>query len=167
MGCATMPRPSWDEFYLHLADEIAQRSKDPSMKIGAVLVNRNAIISVGYNGIPRWLDDTIPKRSERPLKYLWYEHGERNAIYNAARHGIATLGCTMYTQGVPCADCARACIQAGITRVVAYAQAPTAVPKWGESCAVGREMLDEAGVVVTVTGVDWWATNRSPDDSKT
>jgi dCMP deaminase len=140
-------RIDWDEFYLKMADMIASRSKDRSAKIGAVLVRDNAVISMGYNGFPRGLDDNVETRHERPAKYSYTEHGERNSIYNAAKQGISTQGATMYTQGFPCADCARACIQAGITKVVAYWQADDEVfPKWKESCGIGSEMLREVGI---------------------
>lgn len=146
-------RQSWDNFYLHLADEISYRSKDRSAKIGAVLVKDNAILSMGYNGFPRGLNDDVEERHARPAKYSYTEHGERNAIYNAARHGIATLGSTMYTQGVPCADCSRAVIQAGVKKLVVRWQANEKIfPAWIESCAKGREMLEEAGVEVVVIG---------------
>lgn len=144
-------RKTWDEFYLDMADVIKERSKDRSAKIGAVLVQHNAVISMGYNGFPRGVDDNVEARHERPAKYAYTEHGERNAIYNAARHGISTLGSTMYTQGVPCADCSRAVIQAGCKRLVARWQANEKIfPAWIESCAKGREMLEEAGVEVVV-----------------
>ncbi len=146
-----MSRPTWDEFYLDMADVIKERSKDRSAKIGAVLVKDNAVISMGYNGFPRGVDDNVEARHERPAKYSYTEHGERNSIYNAARHGISTMGSTMYTQGVPCADCARAVIQAGCSRLVARWQANEKIfPAWIESCAKGREMLEEAGVEVVV-----------------
>lgn len=146
-------RQSWDRFYLEMADLVASRSKDRSAKIGAVLVKDNAIISMGYNGFPRCVNDNVEERHARPAKYAYTEHGERNAILNAARHGISTLGSTMYTQGVPCADCARAVIQAGCAKLVAYWQADDNVfSGWKESCRIGREMLDEAGVEVVVVG---------------
>jgi dCMP deaminase len=148
-------RLSWDRFYLQVADLIASRSKDRSAKIGAVLVQNGAIISVGYNGFPRGVNDDVESRHERPAKYAYTEHGERNAIYNAARSGVKTLGSTMYTQGVPCQDCARAVIQAGCSKLVAYWQADANVfPSWQESCRIGREMLEEAGVEVVVVGME-------------
>lgn len=144
-------RQTWDEFYLQMADLIASRSKDKSAKIGAVLVKDNAVISMGYNGFPRGVNDDVESRHERPAKYLYTEHGERNSILNAARHGVSCAGATMYTQGVPCADCSRAVIQAGITKLVARWQAnETVFPGWIETCRIGREMLEEAGVEVTV-----------------
>lgn len=76
--------------------------------------------SAGYNGFPRNVNDTIEYRHDRPLKYEFTEHAERNAIYNAARVGVPLSGCTLYLNWwpLPCADCARAVIQSGITSVV-------------------------------------------------
>jgi len=66
--------------------------------------------------------DDVPERLVRPTKYLWIEHAERNAICNATRAGTATEGCTMYVEIMPCMDCARAVVQAGITQVVVAAE---------------------------------------------
>ena len=76
------------------------------------------IVSTGYNSFPRGIDDNVAERQERPEKYFWFEHAERNAIYNAARIGVSTKGCTMFlTCDIPCADCARGIINAGIIKV--------------------------------------------------
>ncbi len=149
---AAQHRPSWDEFYLTMTDAIALRSKDMSTKVGAVIVKDRAILSMGYNGMPRGVDDSVLDRHRRPMKYLWTDHAERNAIYNAARLGVSTLGATMYTQGPPCAPCASAVIQAGIVRFVTRTeQVRTNAPdSWAVTCAVGRTMLDEAGVWVGI-----------------
>ena len=164
----TARRESWDRFYLQMADLIASRSKDRSTQIGAVLVRGNAVLSMGYNGFPRGVDDDVESRHERPAKYAYTEHGERNAIYNAAREGICTKDATMYTQGVPCQDCARAVIQAGIARVVAYYQAgPDHLPAWEASCAIGREMMEEAGVQVVVVNAKCKCGERGSDDPHT
>lgn len=112
--------PSWDEWFIKMMYLVASKSKDPKTKIGAVLVRDNRIISSGYNGICRGVNDNIPERLVRPAKYMWFEHGERNSIFAAARHGISTAGTVMYTNGIPCVDCARAIIQAGIVKVVIH-----------------------------------------------
>ncbi len=145
-------RPSWDEFYLTLTDAIARRSRDPSTQVGAVVVKDRAILAMGYNGLPRGVDDDDAMRFVRPIKYLWTEHSERNAIYNAARLGVSTLGATMYTQGPPCAPCARAVIQAGIVRFVTRtAEVRSGSPDdWAASVVVGKQMLAEAKVAVVL-----------------
>ena len=76
---------NWDELFLRHVYLIGSKSKDKSTQIGAVLVSDGGIISEGYNGICRRVNDTLPARNIRPDKYNWYEHGERNSIYNAAR----------------------------------------------------------------------------------
>lgn len=142
---------NWDKYFLLIASVVRLKSKDRSTRVGAVIVgpDRN-IISTGYNGFGRGIDDTVEARHERPLKYLWTEHAERNAIYNAARHGINTKGAALYLVGMgpptaPCADCARGIIQSGIQHVVA---APfKAMPdNWSETFHIGVQMMQEAGV---------------------
>lgn len=147
-------RKTWDEYFLEMAEHVASRSKDRSTKVGAVVVGPDREVrSTGYNGMPRGVNDDIPDRHERPRKYLFAEHAERNAIYNAARAGIATKGCTLYIHSEPeplppCADCARAVIQAGIVRVV-YVE-PDVPDRWKEQCEAALAMMMEAGVAVDI-----------------
>ena len=111
--------PTWDEYYLEICRVVAARSKDPNTQIGCVIVGpAHEIRSTGYNSLPRGIRDDIPERLVRPTKYLWMEHAERNAIYNSARAGTATEGCTIYVEIMPCMDCARAIVQAGISEAV-------------------------------------------------
>jgi dCMP deaminase len=111
--------PGWDEYYLNICKVVASRSKDPNTQVGCVISGpAHEIRSTGYNSFPRGIRDDIPERLERPTKYLWIEHAERNAICNAARAGTALEGCTIYVELMPCMDCARAIVQAGIREVV-------------------------------------------------
>ena len=115
--------PGWDEYYLNICKVVAERSKDVNTQIGCVIAGPNREIrSTGYNSFPRGIRDDVPERMERPAKYLWIEHAERNAICNAARAGTATEGCTIYVEIMPCMDCARAVVQAGIIEVVVSAE---------------------------------------------
>lgn len=112
---------NWDELFILQANLIAQKSKDPSTKVGCVIVSDdNAILSMGFNGFPRGIDETYADRWKRPEKYFWVEHAERNAIYNAARHGISLNGARAYLnwEPKPCADCTRALIQVGIKEII-------------------------------------------------
>ena len=110
--------PSWDEYFLDLADKAATRSKDHSTQVGCIIVGTDfAVLSTGYNDLPRGIGN-LPERFESPAKYLWIEHAERNAIYMAARRGTALNGSTIYMSSMPCTDCARAIIQSGIRRIV-------------------------------------------------
>lgn len=113
--------PGWDEYFMSLCYLVAMRSKDTSTKSGCVIVGPGKeILSTGYNSLPRGMDDSLEERYQRPLKYEFFEHCERNAIYNAARNGVSLLGSTLYVNWLPCMDCARAIIQAGISEVVIH-----------------------------------------------
>jgi dCMP deaminase len=129
-------------------------SDDPLTKNGAVLVGVDGrIIGVGANTLPENVEKT-PERLERPTKYRFMEHAERNAIYHAAVIGASTLGSTlgstMYCFWITCADCARAIIQAGVKRVVGHKQFCDIAKsdRWDESIEAGFAMLKEAGVTV-------------------
>lgn len=129
-----------------LAYTVALLSKDERTKIGAVVTTTmNEIVSTGYNGLPRRVDDDVPERHNKPEKHLWFEHAERNAVFNAARVGVSLNGCIMFTQGVPCAECARAVIQSGIYHVVVH-------KPWNDRNSgnyaydQARQMFREAGV---------------------
>lgn len=142
---------NWDARWIQVADHIATWSKDRSTQVGCVIVgNANQVLSMGYNGFPRGVNDDIEERHDRPDKYLWTEHAERNAIYNAARTGTALAGSTMYLPWYPCADCARAIIQSGISTLVATAPVLGANPKWDHDFEVSKEMLLEGKVVVVL-----------------
>lgn len=138
----------WDAKFTGLSLHIASWSKDTRKKVGAVIVNADKrIVSTGYNGQPQGCDDTVSERHERPLKYLYTEHAERNAVYSASMMGASTKGATMYVTMFPCADCARAIIQSGIERIVSP-PADFAHERWGESWKAATVMLGEAGVRV-------------------
>jgi dCMP deaminase len=112
---------TWDELFILQAALISQKSKDPSTKVGCVIVgDDNAVLSMGFNGFPRGVEEDYDNRWNRPEKYNWVEHAERNAIYNAARNGIKLAGTRLYLnyEPKPCADCARAIIQSGIIEVI-------------------------------------------------
>jgi dCMP deaminase len=138
----------WDERFLRVVDEVASWSKDRSTKVGCVIVRADrTIAATGYNGFPRGVDDDVDERHERPGKYLWTEHAERNALYQAAKHGVNLAGATLYMRWFPCADCARAMVQVGIRRFVG--KAPTAADaRWAESQAVAALIITEAGIEV-------------------
>jgi len=109
----------WNEYFFRLTDTIKSKSKDLTTQFGCVIIGPdNEIRSTGYNSFPRKLIDDLPERHIRPEKYIWFEHAERNAIYNAARMGTPLKGCRLYVGAIPCSDCARGVIQSGIIRVV-------------------------------------------------
>lgn len=154
------PRPvntmltDWDWRYLELAEFVGRWSKDPSRKVGAVIVGPDrALRSVGYNGFPRRIDDNDTARIERPAKYYWTEHAERNAIYQAAKVGVPLENCTMYLPWYPCIDCARAIVQTGIKRLVAHPP-DLGDSQWGEQFAISRQLLEEAAIEVELVGAE-------------
>lgn len=138
----------WDRRFMEVALLIGSWSKDRSRGVGCVIVGPDKEIrSTGFNGFPRGLDDDRESRHERPAKYAWTEHAERNAIYNAARIGVSLKGCTLYVPWFPCIDCARAIVQSGITILVGF-EPDHSDPQWGEQFEVGSQLFAEAGVEV-------------------
>lgn len=128
------------------ADGVRMKSKGIRRPYG-MSEDAKKLVSLGWNGFPRGLNDEVPERHDRPLKYKWTEHAERNAIYNAAAKGHPLLRCTIYLNWYPCADCARAIIQAGITEIVCY-EPDWQDERWGADFRVVKEMLDEVGMKV-------------------
>jgi dCMP deaminase len=124
----------------------AEFSMDPHTQNGALLVSTMGEVVLAANTMPEI--ESRPERFVRPKKYLYIEHAERNAIYLAARRGICTENATLYVPWFACADCARAIIQAGITRVVGHIVPWMQTPdRWKESVRAAESMLEEAGVV--------------------
>ncbi len=139
---------SWDTKFINLALVLADWSKDRSRKVACVVVGPDhEIRTTGYNGFPRGIDDTCDHKHQRPQKYLWTEHAERNAIYNAARTGVPLQGCTAYVPWYPCMDCARAIVQSGISTLVCR-QPDFSDPTWGEQFKVVKELFDEVSFEV-------------------
>jgi len=111
--------PDWDKYFMSMVYLVAMKSKDNRTHIGAVIIGPNKEVkSTGYNSFVRRLEDNIPERQEKPEKDFWFEHAERNAIYNATLIGASLKDCIMYTNGIPCIDCARGIVQSGIKEVV-------------------------------------------------
>ena len=102
------------------------------------------IISVGCNTFPKG----FPHIQERPAKYSWIEHAERNAIYTAARNGVGLEGSSMYLNWYPCVPCARAIIQSGIVCLYAF-EPDWDDPKW--EFRLVAEMLDLAAISVSLS----------------
>lgn len=141
-----MPRPQsfWDGYFMNIARAVSEASKDPSTKVGAVIVRPDrTIAAVGYNGFPRGVDDLPERLEHRPTKYAYVVHGELNAILTAREplHGY-----TLYTWPfATCSDCAKLVIQAGIKRVVAPALDADR-QHWSSSLQLAASMCEEAGV---------------------
>ena len=150
---------NWHEKFFGMVDLVKSWSHDPSTKVGAVIVDEeNNVRSVGYNGFPRGVWDDQPERYERPIKYKWTEHAERNAIYAAARHGTPMDGCIIYVGWFPCADCARAIVQCGIKHVNIdgrkYKGNSAADQRWAEDFFVAEHILLEGDVEFTILDIE-------------
>ncbi len=138
----------WDVRFLELAKHISEWSKDPSTKVGCVVVGEDREIrSTGFNGFPRGISDDMDRLTDREQKYPLICHAEENAIMHAARIGISLKGSTAFVTWPPCSRCARSLIQAGVKEVV-Y-PAPENIPeRWLDDFTTSNGMLNEAGILV-------------------
>jgi len=140
----------WKLRFTELAKHVANWSKDKSTKVGAIIVNpedRNPI-SMGFNGFPTKVNEDIPERHERPLKYLYTVHGEINAIANAAKNGQRTKDCDMYVNYFPCCNCAGAIVNAGIKKLICENKPDFNNERWGENWKISLIILTEGGVEI-------------------
>lgn len=143
-----LSRPSWDQWFLGLAEEVSLRSRDPSTKCGAVIVRPDMTMAAfGYNGFPRGIEDKPELYENREEKYKRVIHCEMNAILSAREplHGY-----TLYVWPfLTCEYCAKHVIQAGIKRVVAPPATDDQLTRWGESFKLALSFYEEAGVDVS------------------
>lgn len=139
---------NWDQYFLTMAYLVAMKSKDQSTHVGAIIVGGdNQVIATGYNSLPRGFDDSRTDVQLRPLKYSYFEHSERNAIYNSALTGVSTKDAVMYTLAYPCSDCARAITQAGIREVVVHkGENLQDSDRWCDDMAIAQDILKTCGV---------------------
>lgn len=137
----------WTQRFLALAQHIAQWSKDPSTKTGAVIVRPDrTIASLGYNGFPRGIEDTPERLNDREQKYPRVVHAEMNAILNAHE---PVVGCTLYIwPWMPCGRCAVHVIQAGIVEVVSVVPSQDRRARWAKEFLLAHELFAEAGIPV-------------------
>lgn len=147
-----MIREKWDRRYLELARYVAQWSKDPSTKVGAVLVNYEQRREfIGFNGFPQGVEDSPLRYMDRDIKYQIVVHAEVNAILKA---GPLARGASLYVWpsfAIPniCNECAKVAIQAGIKELFGYEPSPEnaeRAKRWQASIDIARIMFDEAGI---------------------
>lgn len=113
--------PDWDDYFSIVAMAVALRSKDPDLRVGAVVVSEDQVIlSTGYNWLPRGIKELPERFAVKDEKYKWITHAETNAIFNASRTGLSLVGGTIYTTTFPCSLCSQAIVQAGIRRVFTH-----------------------------------------------
>ena len=141
----TVEEEKWHIRYLRIANEIATWSKDPSTKVGCVLVRNRRVISTGYNGFSKNISDSFDRLMDREQKYEITVHAEVNAITTAALHGVSTEGCIAYITFNPCSRCASVLINAGIEAVFVDGRADIPA-RWLENFILASKLLAEAGV---------------------
>jgi len=141
-------RPSWDEYFIRIAAEVATRSTCLRRHVGAVLVLSKRMLCTGYNGVPQGLrhcsETGCPRQAQGVASGTGWElcrglHAEMNALLQAAAHGIPVAGATLYSTAFPCSLCAKMLINTGIQRVVAASDYPDNLAK---------EMFAEAGIKI-------------------
>jgi len=144
-------RPGWDEYFMNVAHAVRQRADCTRRQVGTILVKEKKIISTGYNGTPKGTKNCSEEGCERcngseekyprgtHLDKCVCSHAEENAIVQAALHGVATNGSTMYTTNSPCTTCAKMIINAGIKKILIEGDYPD---------ELGAKLLREAGVEI-------------------
>jgi len=134
----------WDRRFMDMAKLVGSWSKDPSTKVGAVVVDSdNRVISVGYNGFAKGVDDSNERYEMREFKYAAVIHAEENAILFANQN---LDGCTIYVLFPPCSNCAAKIAQCGIKRVVTLQPTEEQLKRWGDSFNIATIILKETNV---------------------
>lgn len=141
-----MPRPSWDEYFMAIAEQVAGRSTCLRRHTGAVLVKDKRILATGYNGVPKGLrhcEEVGCLREQRGIASGSHHelcrgiHAEQNAVIQAAKHGIAMDGAIAYCTHQPCVLCAKILLNAGVSDIAYLHPYPD---------ELSLELLAEAGV---------------------
>ncbi len=145
-----MSRPSWDSYFMEIAQVVASRSTCLRRQVGAVMVKDRRLLTTGYNGSPRGLvhcRETGCLREEKGVpsgerhELCRGLHAEQNAIIQAAIYGVSIKGATLYCTHFPCSLCAKMLINVGIDHLVVYSDYPDSLSKL---------LLKEAGVDITL-----------------
>ena len=145
-----MSRPSWDEYFMAIAEEVARRSTCLGRQVGAIVVVDRRILATGYNGAPSHvphceevgcLREQMKVPSGERHELCRGLHAEQNAMIQAAKHGVRIDGATLYTTHHPCSMCAKMAINAGIRRIVCLEDYPD---------DLGKRLLAESGVGLEV-----------------
>ena len=135
---------NWDARFLALAHHVSQWSKDPSTKVGAVLVGTDKRqVALGYNGFPPKVTDSLFRLHTREAKLRYMIHAERNVLDNAT---FPTAGSTLYVTHPPCCNCALSIISKGVARVVSSPMSSSFAARWGAEVFLTRDLFREAHV---------------------
>ena len=140
------------DWALGMARQVATLSKDPSTQVGAVIFDpKRRLVSAGYNGFARGVEDAPDRLKDRNTKYRLTIHAETNAIMFAT---APLEGCTLVVTHPCCAQCAALVIQAGISHVMWPHPTPEFATRWADDLALTHRQFDEAGVTITHIGDD-------------
>ena len=150
-------RRRWDLFFMDIAKRASGMSKDPTTKVGALVVQNRRILATGFNGLPEGVDDSDERLNDRPRKRQMMVHAEANAVASAARNGTAIRCAWLYLWtwdcvrsapwgGPPCPQCMGLLINSGIRRVI-YHPMGEITPAWHKDFpGLSIEMAEESGV---------------------
>lgn len=143
-----MMEDKWVQHFLRVAKEVASMSKDPSSQVGAVIVGKDKrLVSTGFNGFAKGVEDRPEYLNNRDRKYLRVIHAEQNSILFA---NTSVEGCTMIVTHPCCARCAAVAIQAGITTVMWPKPSEAMAMRWAEDFEAAADMFQDAGVQIHV-----------------
>jgi dCMP deaminase len=132
----------WHSRFMSLAQHVSTWSKDPSTKVGAVIVGeRCVVLGLGYNGFPRGVEDSAERLADKPTKYKLVVHAEANAILNAS---ASVRGATLYATKSPCSECCKLIVQSGIEEV--RSPKPSGDQPWAEDAKFSKIILQEGSV---------------------
>ncbi|PMH44511.1 cell division protein DedD [Vibrio sp. 10N.286.49.B3] len=134
----------WSKRFFQMAELVASWSKDPSTQVGAVITKKNRIVSVGFNGYPHGVSDSVATDS-RDMKLLKTLHAEENAILFAKRD---LDECDIWVTHFPCPNCAAKIIQTGIKSVHCPEQSEDFLSRWGDKIKVSQDMFEQSGVTI-------------------
>ncbi|GHT79690.1 cytidine deaminase [Actinomycetota bacterium] len=141
-------RPSWDDYFYKITNDVAERSTCTRRKVGAIITKDKRILATGYNGVPTGIEHCavrgclreqlgVPSGEKHELcRGL---HAEQNAVIQAAKHGVVIDGGVLYCTNQPCVVCSKIIINSGIEEIVFFDGYPD---------ALAEEMLVEAGIKV-------------------
>jgi len=159
----------WDEWFFEIAKTIAKKSKDPSTKVGCIIVGpEHEIRATGYNGFPRGSNDSLEIYNDRPRKYRRVVHAEANAVANASFTGTTLRGGIAYITHPPCADCAGLMVNAGICSVnfIVDLNNDGFDDRWKEQFVEGLEIFEEVGVDFVGFSNEWDEDGCDPREAE-
>ena len=140
----------WDARFLELSKHVSTWSKDPSSKVGAVLIrDSNLVAMTAFNGFPNAiLDDE--RLENRDIKYQIIVHAEENLIANSSKSGVSTLNAKVAVSMFPCSRCARLLISAGIKEIITQLPTGEFLDRWEVEIELSKKLIKEAGIKLVI-----------------